>query len=148
MLISEFAQRTGLPRDTVRYYEKLGLLRPEVPRGGSNEYRQYTGEDVERASMIRLGQSLGFTLREIKELSNSMASKTLTDAKKMAVLEDRIQQIEERVAQLNAIKSYFRAKVRWIQDGHVGKPPSVNARYLVLAQPPAGGLARKSQSNV
>ena len=128
MLIAEFASLAGLPRDTVRYYEKLGLLKPLVPRGGTNGYRQYTASDVERASMIRLGQTLGFTLREIKDLVHSLESKTLTDAKKVAVMEDRVRQIEQRVAQLNAIKRYFRAKVRWIEQGSVGDPPSFSGK--------------------
>jgi len=123
MLIAEFAKVSGLPRDTVRYYEKLGLLMPSASRGKSNGYRNYTAEDVERATLIRLGQALGFTLREIKSLAQNMESNVLTDAKKIAVMEDRIKQIEMRVAQLNSIKRYFRSKVRWIQGGGVGDPP-------------------------
>jgi MerR family transcriptional regulator, copper efflux regulator len=123
MLIAEFSRVAGLPRDTVRYYEKLGMLKPSAPRGSSNGYRRYTAEDVERATLIRLGQALGFTLREIKSLAQSMESNTLTDAKKVAVMEDKIKQIETRVAQMNAIKRYFRAKVRWIAEGGIGDPP-------------------------
>jgi MerR family transcriptional regulator, copper efflux regulator len=130
MLIAEFAKVAGLPRDTVRYYEKLGLLKPSVPRDGSSGYRQYTAQDIERATLIKLGQALGFTLREIKELAHSMESKTLTDAKKVAVMADRIRQIEVRVVQLNAIKRYFRAKVKWIEAGCVGASPSFGGNVV------------------
>ena len=124
MLISEFAKAAGLPRDTVRYYEKLGLLKPAAPRGASNSYRNYTLEDVERATLIKLGQALGFTLREIKSLSQSMESGTLADEEKMAVLQEKIKQIEVRIGQMNAIKAYFTAKVRWISCGGTGTPPT------------------------
>jgi DNA-binding transcriptional MerR regulator len=123
VLISEFAKATGLPRDTVRYYERLGLLKPSAPRGSSNGYRDYTVEDVERATLIKLGRALGFTLREIKTLAQSMESNALTDAKKVAVMEEKIKQIEMRVEQMNAIKRYFQAKVRWIAAGSIGDSP-------------------------
>jgi hypothetical protein len=43
-------------------------------------------------------------------------------------MEEKIQQIETRVAQLNAMKRYFRAKVRWIAEGGIGEPPKFLGR--------------------
>lgn len=127
MLISEFAKATGLPRDTVRYYERLGLLQPAAAKGASNGYRHYSAEDVERATLIKLGQALGFTLREIKDLAQAMASGSLSDARKVAVMQGKIEQIEARIAQMNAVKRYFKAKVQWLQQGQVGNPPTFRA---------------------
>jgi MerR family copper efflux transcriptional regulator len=123
MLIAEFAKSTGLPRDTVRYYEKLGLLRPVMAEGTGNTYRHYENSDVERAVLIRLGQALGFTLREIKELMLQMESDRLTDAIKINVMEQKLQDIDKRIRGLNEVKRYFKAKVQWVKTGGQGEPP-------------------------
>ena len=123
MLIANFCKAAGLPRDTVRYYEKLGLLKPRAGQSGSNSYRHYQSDDVERATLIKLGQSLGFTLREIKDLMRSWESNTLSIDKKVFVMNQRIEQIDIRIAQLDAIKRYFKAKIEWIEGGSRGRPP-------------------------
>src|SRR5689334_21206759 len=64
MLISEFARAANLSPDTVRFYVKLGLLRPEAGRrGGSNPYLEFSRADLARARLVQLARSLGFTLR-------------------------------------------------------------------------------------
>ncbi len=70
MLISEFARRAGLPTDTVRYYVRLKLLRPETNgKGGSNPYQVFTAEHLLAAKIIRTAQSLGMPLKEILAIS-------------------------------------------------------------------------------
>lgn len=66
MQIGEFARRAGVNVQTVRYYERRGLL-PEPERRASG-YRQYTPAALERLQFIRRAQELGFTLNEIDEL--------------------------------------------------------------------------------
>ena len=63
MQIGEIANATGLSRDTLRFYEKRGLLRA---RRSANGYRDYPPEAVEWLRYLRLAQSLGFTLAEIE----------------------------------------------------------------------------------
>jgi MerR family transcriptional regulator, copper efflux regulator len=140
VLIAEFAKTTGLPRDTVRYYEKLGLLKPVAPRQGSNSYRHYAIEDVERAKLIRLGQALGFTLREIKSLMQSWESKTLSVDKKVALMRQKIEEIDARVAHLKAVRRYFQAKIKWIECSGKGAPPAFVP--VAGAAPAAKGAAR------
>jgi len=60
------AQRAGVPLDTVRYYERRGLLR-KPPRTAAG-YRLYPGDTVRRVTFIKRAQALGFTLEEIAEL--------------------------------------------------------------------------------
>lgn len=64
--IGELAERTGVPRDTIRYYESLGVL-PEAPRTGSG-YRLYGPDDVDRLGFVGRAQTLGLTLEEIGEI--------------------------------------------------------------------------------
>ena len=61
MLISEFARATGLSPETVRYYVRRNLLRPQLStKGGRNPYQLFTDADVRIAGLIRLGQALGW----------------------------------------------------------------------------------------
>lgn len=66
MTRGEVAERAGVNRETVRYYEQRGLI-PEPPRT-SGDYRTYDASYVERICFIKRAQELGFTLSEIEEL--------------------------------------------------------------------------------
>ena len=61
--VGEMAARAGVHRETLRYYERRGLV-PAPPRQSSG-YRAYPADTVERVRLIKWAQGLGFTLREI-----------------------------------------------------------------------------------
>jgi len=65
-LISEFAENSGVNKETIRYYERKKLLE-EPPRTEAG-YRLYSDEDVKRIKFIKQLQELGFTLKEIYKL--------------------------------------------------------------------------------
>lgn len=62
----ELAAAAGVSRETLRYYERIGLL-PE-PRRSASGYRQYPSESVDRLRFVGRAQELGFTLAEVDEL--------------------------------------------------------------------------------
>ncbi|MFJ7406574.1 MULTISPECIES: MerR family transcriptional regulator [unclassified Lysinibacillus] len=64
MKISEFAICTGLSKDTIRYYEKINLLQPEI----KNNYREYNEHHIEIINTILKLKQSGFLLQEIKML--------------------------------------------------------------------------------
>jgi MerR family transcriptional regulator, copper efflux regulator len=64
MKIAEFEIATGISRDTLRYYEKIGLLTP--PTREANSYRCYGKAQTQELNFIERGKALGFTLLEIK----------------------------------------------------------------------------------
>jgi MerR family mercuric resistance operon transcriptional regulator len=64
--VGELSQRTGVSIETVRYYEKIGLLPPPPRTGGG--HRLYSNSHVKRLVFIRRSRELGFTLREIRNL--------------------------------------------------------------------------------
>ena len=66
MNIGQLSRRTGVPIDTVRYYEKQRLLPP--PTRSASGYRHYEADDVLRLNFIRRAKVLGFTLDEIRDL--------------------------------------------------------------------------------
>ncbi|PUA26693.1 MAG: hypothetical protein B0W54_23435 [Cellvibrio sp. 79] len=65
MKISEFEKVSGLARDTLRYYEKIGILTP--PSRGLNGYREYGQAQLEELAFIQKGKEIGFSLSVIKE---------------------------------------------------------------------------------
>ena len=67
MTVGELARQAGVNAQTVRYYEREGLL-PEPHRWPDSGYRDFDDEAVQRLRFIRSAKDLGFTLREIKDL--------------------------------------------------------------------------------
>ncbi len=99
MKIGELAQRADVGIDTVRYYERQGLLPP--PRRQASGYRCYSLEDVERLRFIRRAKGLGFTLVEIRELlvlsdhrGSDMAGLNATARAKLADVEAKLVELE------------------------------------------------------
>ncbi len=68
MLIGELSKRSGFSRDTIRYYQTLGLISTEMASRGNNGYAIYTTSTLERLQNIRRLKECGFTLVETQEI--------------------------------------------------------------------------------
>ncbi len=124
MLISEFARAAGVPVDTVRFYVGKGLLRPErSTKGGGNPYQVFSKEDLTAARMIRLQQSLGYSLREIGELNAEYRAGGGGDARTADVLRLQIGRLKQRRTELDAALSFLEGKLAWIETGRSGDVP-------------------------
>jgi MerR family transcriptional regulator, copper efflux regulator len=111
MLIGELAQKTGLSKDTIRFYEKLGLIEASDRRAGSRVYKEFSSEMAERLLLITQGKSLGFTLNEMKQmLDASILSGLMSTPDKIAVIERKLEEINEKMQQLKDIKSQLTLK--------------------------------------
>jgi DNA-binding transcriptional MerR regulator len=127
MQISEFSREAGLTPDTVRFYIRRGLLMPETGmRGGSNPYQIFTKQHVEAARLIRLAQSLGFTLREIATIATQLGAEGLTHERKIELLRERLDELERKAATINRMTTYLRAKVAWMEGGERGPEPTLD----------------------
>ena len=100
--IGELAQAANVPRDTIRYYERTGLLSP--PERTSSGYRLYDESDVDRMKFIRSAQSLDFTLTETKSLLELQANDHAKASDILAVTLAKLSQAELKVARLNRIR--------------------------------------------
>jgi len=150
MLISEFARTAGLPTDTVRFYIRRGLIKPVLgSKGGSNPYQVFTDQHVQIARLIHMGQSLGFSLREIEALNAEHQKGRITGARGGEILRGQLKRLEEKAAHLNAMMRYIRAKLRWLEAGEKGPEPNFNeyaTRGGVTSRPTQSrqtGLRRK-----
>ena len=130
MLISDFARRAGLPTDTVRYYVRLGLLRPEANgKGGARPYQVFTAEHLLAVKIIRTAQSLGMPLKEILAISQQRRAGKMTTARSVQVLRTQLERLEAKAAELAAMQGYLRAKIAWLSGGEAGPQPDFGA-YL------------------
>ncbi len=120
--IGEFARRTGLSRDTIRFYERSGLLEPVIERNG---YRTFDERAVERAIAIQVAQGLGFSLAEIHGALDDWTASSLTAKDRLRFVEEKLTSISERIAKLSRMREYLEAKRAWIEAGEQGIPPSM-----------------------
>src|SRR3990172_2946716 len=102
LTIGQLAKKAQVNIETVRYYERRGLL-PEPPRKESG-YRQYSENDVSHLLFIKRAQTLGFTLKEILELLNLRVDPDTTcgDVKRRA--EAKFGVIEQKILALQKMK--------------------------------------------
>lgn len=107
MTIGRLARAAGVNIDTIRYYERNGLL-PKPLRKASG-YREYTHADVRRLRFILRAKALGFTLAEIGELLALSASEDVPGVKRRA--EARMLEVDRKIAELKRVRRGLKALV-------------------------------------
>jgi MerR family transcriptional regulator, copper efflux regulator len=103
LTIGEVAERAKVHLETLRYYERRGLV-ASPPRSSAN-YRLYPKDAVRRVRFIKRAQELGFSLNEIKELLSLRAAPEAGCAAVRAHAEAKIRDIDEKISSLTAMKS-------------------------------------------
>jgi MerR family copper efflux transcriptional regulator len=114
LTIGHLAKEAGVNLETVRYYERRGLL-PRPPRSASG-YRLFPADAARRLKFIRRAQELGFSLTEIRELSSLRVSRSTTSGDIRARAEAKIADIEAKIKSLDSIKKTLRKLTR-VCDG-------------------------------
>lgn len=102
MTIGELARRANVNVQTVRYYERRGLL--AEPHRTPSGYRQYSVTTLDRLRFIKRAQELGFTLSEIEELLVLRLDPRTTAAVVKARAEAKIEDVDRRIRDLERIR--------------------------------------------
>jgi len=126
MTIGRLAERAGVNIDTIRYYERNGLLPPPTRRASG--YREYAAGDVERLRFIRRAKELGFALAEIAELLSLTANRhsDMRGVKRKA--EERLSQIEFKIKELQRVRRGLQKLIAACPgQGELGHCPIVTA---------------------
>lgn len=123
MRISELARKGGVGVETVRFYQRKGLL--PVPRGDAPGGRHYGEHDVKRLRYIRHAQVAGFTLNEIAELIDLDRTDDRPRAREMA--RGRIAALDEQIATLQAARESLARLARDCAKGGDGPCPILGA---------------------
>lgn len=100
LTIGRLAQRAAVAPATVRFYERIGLLRP--PQRSPSNYRNYNEDDLARLRFIRRTQEMGFTLTEVSELLAS--SDAVGGAIESDAIAARIRAIDQKIRVLAALR--------------------------------------------
>jgi DNA-binding transcriptional MerR regulator len=104
LTIGELALRTGVSAETIRYYEREGVV-PRAARRGAGHYRRYEEGDAERLRFVRRARDLGFSLDEVRELlalANGSPSRSCADVNRIA--RAHLAQVDTKLAQLAALR--------------------------------------------
>ena len=123
--IGEASRRTGCNIETIRYYERIGVL-PAPARAG--RYRRFAAAEVRRLAFVRRARELGFTLREVRALLQ------LSDGARDAACEEvqqigaaHLADIRARIADLRAMERILDAAVRECHSGRHNGCPLIEA---------------------
>lgn len=112
MRIGELAKRGGVSVQTVRYYERYGLLRQ--PEREPSRYRLYCDTDVYRLRFIRQAKALGFTLDEINHILELRKHQACPCGEVRKIGEDHLAELEAHIAELNNFRNQLaRAVKQW-----------------------------------
>lgn len=121
--ISDLAKKGGVGVETVRFYQRKGLL--ETPRGAATGGRHYGSDDVRRLRYIRKAQNAGFTLSEIAELIDLDRADDRPRARVMA--RERIAALDARIAELTEARASLSKLARDCAKGGAGPCPILAA---------------------
>src|SRR5262245_4682066 len=115
MWISEAAEQAGVNVQTLRYYERRGLL-PKPPRRTSG-YREFPEDAVRIVRFIKRAQDLGFSLDEVEELLRLRRNSGRHRQRIRSLAERRIADIDRRIGELERMRGALRKLVRTRQRG-------------------------------
>lgn len=128
--IGQLARRAGVGIETVRFYERRGLL--EEPARKESGYRQYDEDVVARLRFIKRAKELGFSLKEIKELLALRVDPTTTCAEVKSKAEAKIADIEQKIEVLQRMK---KALLKVTKECS-GRGPTGECPILEALEPP------------
>ena len=133
--IGELARRSGVSADTLRAYERRGLLPP--PRRTASGYRLYPADAIGRVQLIQRALAFGFTLPEIERFLSARASGRAPCREVRAVAEARLRDVETAMTELSELRATLSALLRdW--DVRLAKAGDARPRRFLetLPSPP------------
>lgn len=105
MLINEVSKITGFSKDTIRYYEKIGLIELNRNNRGFSNYRHFGNREIEKLRQIKLLKEFGFTLKDIKFFFKLRESGLVKCDSVSRLVDEKISVIDEKINQLNVMRS-------------------------------------------
>jgi MerR family copper efflux transcriptional regulator len=115
MLISELAAKTEITIDTIRFYEKQGLLDRQHFTRGSNGYRYYNEGAIQRLMLIQHAQAAGITLGEMQQSLGEWEQGTINREELLDFFQSKLEQIDRRIIALQQMKAYLQQKMESVK---------------------------------
>ncbi len=127
MPIGELSRRTQCNIETIRYYERIGLL-PKARRESGGRFRRYDRDDVARLRFVRRARQLGFTVKEVRELLRLAAAdgeETRPEVRKLAAA--HVADIRAKIADLKAMETVLSDAMKKCEAGRDARCPLIEA---------------------
>jgi len=116
MLIGELSRKSGVSRDTIRYYEKMGLLNAGDAKR-PNSYKEYPDNAVDILKLVKIGKGLGFKLCETKEFLGFWEKNDTDNERMTEMVEEKIKEIDRKIEELTVFKKNLRAALVKCEPG-------------------------------
>jgi MerR family mercuric resistance operon transcriptional regulator len=129
--IGELARRTGCNIDTIRYYEKIGLLPP--PARTSGRFRAYGVEYVRRLGFIRRARELGFTIDQVRAMVRLADHQGDSCAEAKAIAAHHLADVRAKIADLRAMEEVLAALIAECETGRFAACPLIERLSRVEA---------------
>lgn len=117
LAIGELARRTGTKIETVRYYERIGLL--AAPDRTAGNYRSYSPDHLNRLSFIRRSRDLGFSLDQIRALLDLADHRDWSCEAVDAIAKEHRSEIDRKIADLRALRRELDSMIDQCECGTV-----------------------------
>ncbi len=125
--IGEMSKRTGVNIETIRYYERIGLLpKPDRTAGGN---RQYNHEQLKQLSFIKRARGLGFSIREIRGLLAMAINTEFTCAEVHEITTGHLASVQEKIASLQRLEAVLQDMAAQCSKGDVPDCPIVDTLF-------------------
>jgi len=125
--IGALSRRTGVNIETIRYYERSGVM-PE-PRRSSGGHRLYEVAQLNRLGFIKRSRELGFSLREVCDLLTLIGDDTMTCGEVHEVTVDHLKDIRRKIADLRKMERALKEMADQCSRGEVPECPIVETLY-------------------
>ena len=109
MNIGQVSDRAGLPAKTIRYYEEIGLV---TPARDANGYRAFSDADAHKLLFLARARALGFSIEECRALLALWEDRARASADVRAIATGHLTRIEEKIADLEAMRDTLSTLVR------------------------------------
>ncbi|MEO9613849.1 MAG: Cu(I)-responsive transcriptional regulator [Nitratireductor sp.] len=115
MNIGIASERSGLPAKTIRYYEDIGLLKPDR---GDNGYRDYSTSDVHRLRFVQRARGLGFSVAECRQLLSLYDDTGRESADVKTIASAKLVEIDRKIAELKGLRDVLSHLVAHCHGDH------------------------------
>ena len=117
MLIGELVERSGLSKDTIRFYEKKGLINIDRKSRRENNYKEYTDKVLDKLLLIRKLKDMGFTLNEIDTFLELWREEDASCKNLKHTLDNKIILVNEQLQKLSELKERLSTSLAKCNNG-------------------------------
>lgn len=116
--IGKLAEATGTKVETIRWYEKVGVL--PAPLRSTSNYRAYSADNLIRLSFVRRARDLGFTLAQVRELLSLAERKDQSCEAISHIAREHLAEIDKKIVDLTTLRQELDSVIGRCHSGHIG----------------------------